>query len=206
MKLFTSFIAITALLAVSGPSVADEATATSAAGSPSLLATIRADVTRKIPEKQRDFPDLEDLTLLGWYSVKPDENGRIVASAINNGQLDKVFKTIVHLNWTGDFQIPQDGDFILTVTRQERCTTDYKIGGEQFSPIEKKRDSGENEDSNPIKGTSKGEWVEIDFTHFCPPTTSWKTLERTYFYLDAFFLNTGESVRIEAFRPPPDPS
>jgi len=210
MKLFTYYFSIAALLSVIGPAVAEEATGTSAAIPSSLLVTIRADVPGDTNVLKNAFPDPDKLTLLGSVPIAPNKDGYFQASSIGeSGNLHKVFTKIVHLHWSGGFEVPQDGDFILTMTGKERCANDYKIGGELLFPVTRKRHNNTSrwwEVSANIEGTSKGDWVEIDFTDFCKPTTSWKDFERHQFYLDAFFLNTGEPVRITKFRPKLPPS
>lgn len=208
MKIFTSVIAAVALLAVTGPAVAEEATGTSAAPASSLLVTMRADINGDIIKKtKKGFPDPDELTLLGSIPVNSNENGVFVAAGISNGHLDNVFKKIVHLHWEGSVEIPQDGDFILTMTAVERCANDYKAGGKQFFPVVTRRSANKrSEQSATIEGMSKGEFLEIDFTDFCNPTKNWRDFERHTFALEAFFLKSGESVRLKNFKPKGSPT
>jgi len=204
MKYFSYSLSIVALLAATGPTiaeVAEEAPATPAATASGLLMTIRADVNGSSP-KTDGFPDPDQFILLGSMPVEPNDNGIFQASTIGeSGNLHKVFRTIVHMNWKGGFRVPEDGDFILTMTAREKCANDYKIGGKQFFPIAKKRGSRKKwERSANITGTSKGDFVELDLTDFCKPTRSWKDFEKHTFALDAFFLDSGKSVRLKTYR------
>jgi len=207
MKYFAYALSTAALLAVTGPAVAEEATGTSPSAASSLLMTLRADV-KDVHAKTRDvFPAPKEFTLLGSIAIEPNQNGVFSSSSINNGQLDTVFKKIVHLHWEGGVEIPQDGTFILTMLGYEKCANEYRIGGELLFPKTKKRKGWSRwEQSVTVEGMSKGDFLEIDFTDFCRPAKRWKDLEKHTWALEAFFLKSGESVRLKNFKPKGSPT
>jgi len=199
MKLLTSFFAVTALLAVSGPAVAEEATGAAAASS--LRLTLYADVDKKFPISA-DIPDPDQLTNLGSMTVGPDKKGRFTGEPIEeNPNLHQIFKSIVYMSWAGELKVPQDGDFFLTVTARERCATDYHVGGQAFVPkVEYLGRKKTWVTTHTFKGTSKGDYVPLEFINFCEPRKKITRFDDR-FELEAFFINTGQSVKLTDFRP-----